>query len=351
MAQSYRDNMNASIATTAVDYFGVGFEYGGIGGNNKSGNGRTDDSRFDEDLDGDGLKGVDCSSLVWKALHEAGFKIDEVWSRNEFYTGVLFNADKTLTSKATANFDKVSLDELKPGDILMFPGHVAVFTGYSEKGDIQFFGSQTSTGPASVTADKSNYWHGRAFGAIRPKEELARDETIERFKAQNGQYTIQDIINGTKEFLNDGLNNIKSMLNPHEQNEQKATTNDKTEYVVKRGDTLTAIAREFGVSIEDITKLNPGLGARIDNIRVGEKFVIPSNENSNSNENSRLNESNSASASASLESFIQKELNVGKTELEGLQSSSLKELHKIMERLSDTNQQNEDTNNNFNSNK
>lgn len=335
----FKDAMNANIATVAMDYFGPDangnkrFEYGRQDVQLKAGN---DGSRLERDTDGDGLKGVDCSSLVWRALNEAGYDVQkEFGSQASFTTRSLFDGNKNLTEKAERNFDKVSLDELKPGDLLMFKGHVAIFTGYSDKGEIQFFGSQTSTGPASVTVKDGTYWDGKAFGAIRPKVEFAKDETVEKFKAQTDNVAV-DYVKEFEKFIADNLGRIYSSVNSKDEatltkEDNKVATDTKVEYTVKKGDTLTSIAKEFGVSINDITKLNPGLETRVNLIRIGEKFNIPQNENHSEN--------------SSLDNMIKQELKVDN--LSQIKDDALKEVKEIMDKISALT---EHTNNNNNEN-
>ena len=58
--------------------------------------------------------------------------------------------------------------------------------------------------------------------------------------------------------------------------EEVAPESDRV-HVVKRGETLTRIARQYGVSIPSIVKRNPGLDP--DRIQVGQKIVLPPEAN------------------------------------------------------------------------
>src|SRR5690606_29324381 len=105
-----------------------------------------------------------------------------------FTTSTLFNGSRT-TAYAKENFDVTSgVDARKPngslqqGDILMFKSigggggqHVGIFKGYDSNGNIQFIGSQGSTGPAEVTIRSGGYWDGgsqQIVGALRAKPEF-----------------------------------------------------------------------------------------------------------------------------------------------------------------------------------
>lgn len=143
----------------------------------------TDQSRTEQDLDGDGRRGVDCSSLVWRGLHNAGYDVGET----PFTTSKLFQGN-TIQPYARQHFDVVPAAEasrnhggLQEGDIILFTGrhgqHVGIFRGYDAQGHIQFYGSQVSTGPALVNrgTEPGGYWNGDDFhivGALRAKPEF-----------------------------------------------------------------------------------------------------------------------------------------------------------------------------------
>lgn len=178
----------AAILNEATVHFLAGgnrFEYGRADwhGRNDEGNRRTDSSRTEQDLDRDGLKGVDCSSFVWRALHNAGYDV----GNSPFATRALFNG-LAVTGYSRAHFDVIQATEarrsagaLQPGDILLFKDlrsagqHVGIFKGYDAHGAIQFVGSQVSTGPAEANAAPGTYWNGDRFeiiGALRAKPEF-----------------------------------------------------------------------------------------------------------------------------------------------------------------------------------
>lgn len=180
--------MGREIFEEAYRHFtqeGQRYEYGrgDISLKNHSPNRRSDTSRTEKDLDGDGLRGVDCSSLVWRGLRNAGYNV----GTEPFATSKLFNGNQA-TSYARQHFDVVSASDasrpngkLQEGDIIMFRSkhgqHVGIFRGYDAQGDIQFFGSQVSTGPALVTTGTrpGGYWNGGDFeivGALRAKPEF-----------------------------------------------------------------------------------------------------------------------------------------------------------------------------------
>ena len=189
MGISTQEQQNQRILDYAMDNFSSKtHEYGreDMAGHRANRHGeRVDGTRFNVDKDGDGRKGVDCSSMVYYALEGAGFNLEK--SAGEFTTASLFNGSVT-THYAKEHFDILPASSkadgsLQVGDILMMKmpsgaQHVATFKGYDEQGRIQFFGSQTSTGPATVTLTGNNYWDNQTtfYGALRPKEEFIKPE-------------------------------------------------------------------------------------------------------------------------------------------------------------------------------
>ena len=146
-------------------------------------NGRSDPSRTEQDLDGDGKRGVDCSSFVWRGLHDAGYNV----GKTPFGTSDLFNGHQT-TDYAKSHFDVIPANEarkphgnLQPGDIIMFKEkggtgqHVGIVRDYDSHGNIRFIGSQVGTGPGEVTIQPGRYWDGNKMeimGALRAKPEF-----------------------------------------------------------------------------------------------------------------------------------------------------------------------------------
>lgn len=180
---------NAAIYNEARLHFLNGhdhFEYGrgDVGRmSNRGGDRRTDQSRNERDLDGDGRKGIDCSSFVWRGLRSAGYDVPD----SPFTSHDLFNGSG-VTPYSRRHFDVIAAADashrsgaLIPGDVLLFkdrggPGqHVGIFKDYDAKGHIRFIGSQVTTGPAEAGAAPGSYWNGRDFeivGALRAKPEF-----------------------------------------------------------------------------------------------------------------------------------------------------------------------------------
>ncbi len=92
---------------------------------------------------------IDCSHLVHKAFEDAGYKYPYCT------TGGLPGSD---------DFTKVGLGNAQRGDIILFDGHMGFIESCELKEDGEFkgtfFGSQSSTGPASAafSTTKGLYW-------------------------------------------------------------------------------------------------------------------------------------------------------------------------------------------------
>ncbi len=203
---------------------------------------RIDPSRDNQDLDRDGRKGVDCSSLVYFAMKGAGFRVPN--NASDFSTRTLFTGRK-LTPYAEKNFDFLPSSSktdgsLKPGDLLMWGEgnnqHIAIFKGYDEKGRIHFFGSQKSTGPAEAIMTDTSYWGSKVkfHGALRPKENFIKPEfRLEPQQEKSGDFNTQ-------------INELIERL-------QKGDTSALSQFVTNNGEQLEKLKQS---SIENADVLN-----------------------------------------------------------------------------------------------
>ena len=186
--------MSRDIYTEANEHFlksGRQYEYGrpDMSLRNHGGDGHTDSSRTEQDNDHDGRLGVDCSSFVWRGMHDAGYGVPAA----PFGTHDLFQGN-TPTDYARKHFDIIPDGDahkpngsLQPGDVLMFRDkhgsgqHVAIFKGYDAEGHIHFIGSQVGSGPAEVNVTPGGYWDGKNMeivGALRAKPEFRVREPL-----------------------------------------------------------------------------------------------------------------------------------------------------------------------------
>ncbi|WP_434777128.1 peptidoglycan-binding protein [Neisseria sp. Ec49-e6-T10] len=135
--------------------------------------------------DRDNFKEVDCSSLVYYALKNAGYRVDQQYpnltnnSKNpnlngaNFTTKALFNGEN-LTGYAKQNFDSVKRNEAQIGDLVLFKHgntqHVGIVTEVNNGKPVAFYGAQTSTGPAVAPINNAYWKPENIVGIIRPKD-------------------------------------------------------------------------------------------------------------------------------------------------------------------------------------
>lgn len=128
--------MSTGLLEQRANYTATNYEYGyGSGGG--------------ADADNDGRKEIDCSHLLFKMIRGAGYQIPYLT------TGQLY--------AASVYYEEITEDNVQAGDVAVWQssGHkhtgvVESFTPATGKG--RFYGSQTSTGPASASFGGSGYW-------------------------------------------------------------------------------------------------------------------------------------------------------------------------------------------------
>lgn len=135
------------------------------------------DGRDRGNVDKDQFKEIDCSGLVYHALRNAGYRVDEKYPNmngnqaGNFTTKTLFNGSN-LTNYAKQNFDKIPEKDVQPGDLIMFgPSksgyqHIGIVAEVKDGRAVSYYGSQSSTGPAVTTSIPSS----TLVGFLRPKD-------------------------------------------------------------------------------------------------------------------------------------------------------------------------------------
>lgn len=155
----------SNILSTAIEKYenkGYEYSYGGWGG----------------DKDKNGTLDIDCSHLVYEALKAAGYSIP-------YQTTSALNS-----SEADKYFETFSLDEAKPGDLILYPSHVGIFSTYDSKEKSgTFFGSQ-SKGPGMATFTEGTTtrkrW-GTDFKILRPREQFKSKQNNTQLGLQPAQ--------------------------------------------------------------------------------------------------------------------------------------------------------------------
>jgi len=158
------------------------------------GDGTTDFERnLPDGTPGKGKFDIDCSHLLNNVLKEK-------------YTIPYLATGRLKSSEAQKYFDKITTG-IRPGDIILFNGHVGFVEEYAPnpqypndptKASGKFFGSQTSTGPATAIFGPNEYW-GKdqpVVTILRPKENF--DHNFNR----------SSLITQVKEFLANAINSI-----------------------------------------------------------------------------------------------------------------------------------------------
>lgn len=128
--------MSTGLLEQRTNYTATSYEYGyGSGGG--------------ADTDADGRKEIDCSHLLFKMVHGAGYQIP-YQTTAQLYAANIY-------------YEEVAEDNVQAGDVAVWQSSAHKHTGVVESftpatGKGQFYGSQTSTGPASASFGGNSYW-------------------------------------------------------------------------------------------------------------------------------------------------------------------------------------------------
>ena len=130
-----------------------GYGYGGDGAKNISGDVRND---------------IDCSHLVFEMLRGAGYKFTE--SGKDYRS--------TSEMRGSGFYDEIPEGDVRPGDIALWTTGGIKHTGivevpYDEINGGRFFGSQSSTGPASTDFGVPGKYWPKPTVYLRPKPEYS----------------------------------------------------------------------------------------------------------------------------------------------------------------------------------
>lgn len=195
--------------------------------NNDGKHGYDQINRYGTEEDGD----FDCSSLVIYCFDKAGIPVKKAGAT---YTGNMLSAFKKC------GFIEVPLKDRKKGDVLLNKKyHTALCIDH----DTIVNASIGETGKA--TGNKKGDQTGKEI-SVRPYYDYSKGwDVVLRYPEAD---------------------DVKEPVKPQQ--------TENTVYTVVAGDTLTKIAKKYGVSIDDIASVN---GIKNKNlIKVGQKLVIPS---------------------------------------------------------------------------
>lgn len=211
-------------------------------------------------VDFDGAYGAQCVDL-FRLFNKEVLEIEQpkgVKGAKDFWSN--YDTDSVLQ----ANFDRIAnTPEFIPipGDVAVFYndtyGHISICTG--ENSDTKVFESFDQNYPYGSACQKVSHSYSNFYGVLRPKKQ-------DKIKAQ--------IIRKSNEEIADEVIAMKWGVQPQRQqlleqagynyNEIQAIVNQKLNankvqevtYTVKKGDTLSAIAKQYGTTYQAIAQKN-----------------------------------------------------------------------------------------------
>ena len=135
--------------------------------------------------------------------------------------------------------------------------------------DLQFKQQQMQKDLAKIQADLQEL---RRSGSGAPANDLqalqARVDALDAAREKDKQVILDQL---AKELA--ALNTSRAGSKASSSTPASSTTSEKKEHIVGKGETLTTIAKVYGVSVEDLKKAN-----NISNpneIKIGQKLLIP----------------------------------------------------------------------------
>lgn len=151
---------------------------------------------------------------------------------------------KRSSAEQARQFEKVKRDELQTGDLVFFSGrknnnqvgHVGIVVTVGENGRFDFIHSSNHSGIV-ISKSEENYYAKRYIKAGRviiDSINTALQESLAN-KLQEGTFNVENLTNLV--------------------NKQSPSTLSHSHRVVK-GDSLYAIARKYGISVNDLKKYN-----------------------------------------------------------------------------------------------
>lgn len=151
---------------------------------------------------------------------------------------------KRSSHEQAKQFDKINRDNLKTGDLVFFSGrrnnnqvgHVGIVVTVEEDGKFDFIHSSNHSGVV-ISKSEENYYAKRYIRAGR----VINDSTKVRFQQSMANEVQEEAFN---------VENLSTLVN-----NQSPPTLTQNHLVVK-GDSLYAIARKYGITVNDLKKYN-----------------------------------------------------------------------------------------------
>ena len=226
-------------------------------------------------------KDYDCSALVISAYQQAGVPVK---SKGATYTGNMLNPFKKCGFKdITSKVNRTTGAGLQKGDVLLHSNHhVAMYVGngklveanINEKGGI--YNGKTGDQTGHEIHVRSYYNHGWDY--VLRYDEPATKPTVAKPTSKKKSIVViaKEVIDG--KWGNGDVRKSKLIKAGYDYNKVQAEVNKlinskKTvTYIVKRGDTLSAIAKKYKTTVTKLAKDNNI--KNVNKISVGQKIKI-----------------------------------------------------------------------------
>ncbi|MBR2260668.1 MAG: LysM peptidoglycan-binding domain-containing protein [Paludibacteraceae bacterium] len=233
-----------------------------------------------------GPKAFDCSGFTYYVFQHFGY---------------------TLNSSSSSQYlqgEKIKYNNTEKGDLIFFKGsklnskavgHVGIIINKSEKQDtVWFIHASVQRGISIDSYPGYEYYNKRYIGCKRIIGELASDKE-EDFSDDEKEKEEEEKEKGKKEDSKpeketqpsdqDSLSNDTSGQNEEiPQNKPLIEPTEETQvvHIVKKGDNLYRISKQYGCKVDDIIKWNK---LKNNNLKIGQKLLInPDNPSPQSNE-------------------------------------------------------------------
>lgn len=210
-------------------------------------------------VDFDGAYGAQCVDL-FRVFNRDVLEIEQprgVKGAKDFWAN--YDTDSVLQ----ANFDRIAnTPEFVPilGDVAVFyndtHGHISICTG--ENSDTKVFESFDQNYPYGSACHKIQHNYSNFYGVLRPKNQDKIRQVIRKLNEEIADEVIKQMWGNGEERKNRlvgagyNYNDVQAIVN------QKLNVNktSETTYTVKKGDTLSAIAKRYNTTYQEIARKN-----------------------------------------------------------------------------------------------
>ncbi len=226
-----------------------------------------------------GPKTFDCSGFTYYVFQKFGYTLN------------------TSSSSQYLQGEKIKYSNTKKGDLIFFKGsklnskavgHVGIIIDINEKQDtVWFIHASVQRGISIDSYPGYEYYNKRYIGCKRIIGELASDkeEDFSDDEKEKGEKEDSKPEKETQPADQDSLSTDTLEQNKEiPQNESLIEPTEKTQviHIVKKGDNLYRISKQYGCKVDDIIKWNK---LKNNNLKIGQKLLInPDTDSPQSNE-------------------------------------------------------------------